>query len=87
MKHSYVYIAVSVICAILNVVLVFAVCNGDIGKGLMCLIFLFLSAVGAFCTYTAGQMEVYDRIDKWMTPEELVAREKANEAKHQRKKA
>lgn len=70
MKYKYPYIAVSIISVILNFVLLISAANGDIGKLLACVLALFISGIGVFCAYTAGEMEVYERVDKWMIPEE-----------------
>lgn len=67
---KYPYIAVSIISVILDCVLMVAVANGNIGRFLACILVMFISGIGVFCAYTAGEMEVYERVDKWMIPEE-----------------
>lgn len=64
-------IIVSIICVGFDFTLIYCVSNGNINRALACVLCLFISAVGMFSAYMAGQMEVYERVDKWMVPEKV----------------
>lgn len=67
MKIFCIITSIASIC--IDILLICCVSNGIMGRGLACLLCLFVSGVGMLIAYIGGQMEVYERVDKWLVAE------------------